>query len=83
MSKKPEDFALEVNTLHCTVDALEKLREVFLTSRVENDLTKTQLADLVGRDLSYVSRILNGRVSNVNYQTLARFFLAMGYWPTP
>ena len=82
MSSKEAKIALDANSLHASLEALDCVRKAFEEVSGKENLTKKDLADLVGKDPSYVSRILNGRVSNVNYLTLSRFLIAMGYWPT-
>jgi transcriptional regulator with XRE-family HTH domain len=79
---KLNDMALEVRTHQATREALDCVSELFDLVSHENDISRAELAEKIQRDPSYISRILNGRVSNVNYQTLARMILAMGYWPT-
>ena len=57
---------------------IELLQRVFDEESAEQGLTKSGLASLVERDLSYVSRVINGRQKNVTLQTLALFMRAMG-----
>ena len=79
--KKPDKFELDVQSIQCTLEALTVLREAFEVRSAEEGVTKKQFSEWVGKDPSYVSRILNGRVANVNYQTIARMLLALNFYP--
>lgn len=57
---------------------IELLQHAFDEEREKRGLTKSRLAEDVGRDLSYVSRVINGRQRNVTLHTAALFMRAMG-----
>ena len=73
---------LEIRTHQATREGLDFVAELFDKVSKESGITRTEFADEIQRDPSYLSRVLNGRVSNVNYQTIARMIIALGYWPT-
>ena len=79
--KQPKKFDLDVQALQCTLEALDVVREAFETRHVQEGLSKQEFARWLGKDPSYLSRVLNGRVSNINYKTLAEMFVALGYYP--
>lgn len=79
--KKPDEFELEVQAIQCTLEALDVVRESFVERSNSTGLTKQEFSKWIGKDPSYVSRILNGRVSNVNYKTISRMLVALGYYP--
>lgn len=81
MKQDEVDFEFEVQTIQTTLEALEKVRLIFEAESSKKGISKASLSRKIGRDPSYVSRVLNGRVSNVNFQTLARMLLAMDHWP--
>lgn len=80
--KKPDKFDLDVQSIQCTLEALAVLREAFEARSAEHGVTKKQFSEWVGKDPSYVSRILNGRTANVNFQTIARMLLALDFYPS-
>ncbi len=73
-----EEFKRELLIASDVRSFIELLQRVFDEERSERGLTKSDLAKLVERDLSYVSRVINGRKKNVTLQTLALFMRAMG-----
>lgn len=79
--KVSEELATEIMSHQATRDALDSLADLFDLECEKNGITKTQFAEKIGRDPSYVSRILNGRASNFTFLSLARMFIALGYWP--
>ncbi|WP_170390603.1 helix-turn-helix domain-containing protein [Ruegeria arenilitoris] len=79
--KKPDEFELELQSIQCTLEALDVVRDAFERRSSEDGLTKKEFSEWLGKDPSYVSRILNGRVSNVNYKTIAQMLIALGYFP--
>ena len=80
--KQPDIFELDIRSIQCTLEALDVVREAYETRNREEGISKREFAKWIGKDPSYVSRILNGRVSNVNYNTIARMLVALDYYPT-
>lgn len=79
--KRPDKFELDVQSTECVLDALDVVREAFLQRHHEEGLSKKEFSDWLGKHPSYVSRVLNGRVTNVNYKTIAQMLLALRYFP--
>ncbi|MEZ5887664.1 MAG: hypothetical protein R3D56_12390 [Paracoccaceae bacterium] len=83
MERSNEDrFDLDVRAIQATLEAIDCVAHVFGHESRSKGLTKSRLSDKIDRDPAYVARVLNGRVSNVNFQTIARMLIAMGYWPS-
>lgn len=79
--KRPSSFELDIRSIQCTLEALDVVRDAFEERAQKEKFSKREFAEWIGKDPSYVSRILNGRVSNVNYKTIARMLVALGYCP--
>lgn len=73
-----EEFKRELLIASDVRSFIELLQRVFDEESAERGLTKSDLASLVERDLSYVSRVINGRQKNVSLPTLVLFMRAMG-----
>lgn len=80
--KRPDEFTLDVQSIQCSLEALDVLREAFEDRSLTQGLSKKDFAEWIGKDASYVSRVLNGRATNVNIMTIARMLIALGYWPS-
>lgn len=59
-----------------TVDTQEIVAKRIRLARVERDLKQSQLADLIGTDQRYVSRIESGEI-NIGVETVARVARAL------
>jgi transcriptional regulator with XRE-family HTH domain len=80
--KTSPDLETEIMSHQATREAIDSLADLFDDEFERTGITKAQFAERIGRDPSYVSRILNGRAANFTYLSLARMFVALGYWPT-
>lgn len=79
--KNSSDLETEIMSHQATREAIDSLADLFDHECETSGLTKSQFAERIGRDPSYVSRILNGRAANFTFLSLSRMFVALGYWP--
>jgi DNA-binding Xre family transcriptional regulator len=61
------------------VSAFFALRKAWKDRSAANNLKAQDLAEALGKDKGYVSRILSGRARTITLETLALFLNALGY----
>lgn len=59
--------------------AFSTLRAAWNDRHEKDGLSTSDLADILGRDKSHVSRVLTGKHATITLETLAIFLEAMGY----
>lgn len=72
---REEDIKAEVQ-----LAVFRALRKAWKHRTKEKDIKAKELAEALGKDKGYISRVLNGRVNKIDIETLALFLEALDYF---